>query len=52
MKVCSASRASASVCVAMNSMFSISSRRSVEPRVEGLEKWLCTRFLSDFALPT
>jgi hypothetical protein len=36
----------------MNSMFAISSSRSVDPRVDGLEKWLCTRFFSDFALPT
>jgi hypothetical protein len=52
MKFCSARSASASVCVAMNSMFAISSSRSLAPRVDGLEKCEATRFFSDFALPT
>src|SRR5438067_2401628 len=49
MKFCSASSASASVSVAMNSMCPISSSRPWAPRVEGLEKCDATLFLSDFA---
>ena len=52
MKFCSASSASASVSVAMNSMCPISSSRPWAPRVEGLEKCDATLFLSDFAFPT
>ena len=52
MKFCSASSASASVWVAMNSMCSSSSSIPCAPLVDGLEKCDATRFLSDFALPT
>jgi hypothetical protein len=33
-------------------MWSMMSRISTSPRTTGLEKWLVTRFLIDFALPT
>jgi hypothetical protein len=52
MKFCSASRASASVCVTMNSTWAARSTISCVPRVLGLEKCDATRFLIDFALPT
>jgi hypothetical protein len=52
MKFCSASSASASEATRMNSTASIASTISYAPRVTGLEKWLATRFLIDFALPT
>ena len=52
MKFCSVSSASASEATRMNSTDSIASTISYAPRVTGLEKWLATRFLIDFALPT
>ena len=52
MKFCSASSASASLSVTMNSIRSISSSRPMPPRVEGDEKCDATRFLIELALPT
>ncbi len=53
MNSCSASSASASVSVAMNSMSSIWDTMSTEPRAPpGLEKWPATRLRSERALPT
>jgi hypothetical protein len=52
MKPCSVSSASDSEATRRNSMRSTTLVISTEPRVTGFEKWLCTRFLTDFALPT
>ena len=52
MNSCSASSASASVSVAMNSMSAIWATMSVEPRAPGFEKWPATRLRSERALPT
>jgi hypothetical protein len=52
MKVCSVSRASASVFVATKSIDAICMTISCAPRVPGFEKCEATRLRSDFALPT
>jgi hypothetical protein len=52
MKFCSTSSASVSDETRMKSTLSIASTIWKAPRVTGLEKWLATRFLMDFALPT
>ena len=52
MNSCSASSASASVSVAMNSMSAIWETMSAAPRAPGLEKWPATRLRSERALPT
>lgn len=52
MNSCSSSNASASVSVAMYSIASMWLRRSVKPRVAGLEKCEATRLRIDFAFPT
>ena len=52
MNSCSASSASASVSVAMNSMSAIWATMSAAPRPPGFEKWLATRLRIERALPT
>jgi hypothetical protein len=51
MKFCSASSASASVCVATNSMLATEATMSVR-ELDALLKWPATRFRIDLAFPT